>query len=239
MSVRPHARVVLILLFGVTTNAEAQLSKATPSLTQSVAKTTAQSPTESQSLVSRQISAPCELIYERATKYLWDHGFYAYGGRRAENEDFVVDLGNRVDQGKRINAITPSGKPLSLNRFSIHKYTLPRHLSPLKAYDIRLDGHLRLAKATDGSCQATLGFEISAYEWVWALAVIDDGYRSRFVSNGTLERLYIDAIGDFSQALTQDERKETAADGMSYRPGSVDDKTTRPQPKEWVELGGQ
>ena len=52
-----------------------------------------------------------------------------------------------------------------------------------------------MAKATEGSCNATLRFEISAYEWVWA-PVFDDGYRSKFSSNGTLERLYIDQIGD-------------------------------------------
>jgi len=53
-----------------------------------------------------------------------------------------------------------------------------------------------LIKTTEQSCDVMLRFEISAYEWVTALAVIDDGYRSKFISNGTLERLYIDAISD-------------------------------------------
>jgi hypothetical protein len=129
------------------------------------------------------------LVEERAIQYLDEHDFYTR--RKTEDDDVIIDLGNRKD------ASTPSARPLSLNRASIHKYALPRHLSPLKAYDdFRLEGHLRLAKATEGSCNATLRFEISAYEWVWALAVIDDGYRSKFISNGTLERLYIDPIGD-------------------------------------------
>jgi hypothetical protein len=129
------------------------------------------------------------LVEERATQYLEEHDFYT--DRTTEGDEIIIDLGNRKD------VLAPSAKPISLNRFSIHKYTLPRHLSPLKAYDdFRVEGHLRLAKATEGSCTATLHFEFSAYEWAWALAVIDDGYRSKFISNGRLERLYIDSIGD-------------------------------------------
>jgi hypothetical protein len=67
----------------------------------------------------------------------------------------------------------------------------------MKAYDnFQLEGHLRLAKTSEESCNASLSFGITAWEWVWALGLIDDGYSSRFFSNGTLERLYIDAIGD-------------------------------------------
>ena len=147
----------------------------------------AQHPEDAHSSARRQIAAPCQLIEERAVQYFKEHDFYAVTATK--DDDVFIDLGNRK------HASTPSGKPLSLNRFSIHQYSLPRHLSPLKAYDFRLEGHIRLAKATTGSCIATLRFEISAYEWVWALAVIDDGYSSRFSSNRALERLYIDAIG--------------------------------------------
>lgn len=103
-----------------------------------------------------------------------EHDFYTV--RKTQG---IIDLGSRKD------ASTPSARPLPLNRLSIHKYTLPRHLSPLKGYStFNLEGHLRLAKATVASCNATLRFEISAYEWVWALVVIDDGYRSNFIPNG-------------------------------------------------------
>jgi hypothetical protein len=141
----------------------------------------------------RQIAAPCSLVGDRAIQYLIDHDFFARRkmvlGKTVD--DHVVELVNR----KHVS--TPSAAPLSLNRFSIHKYTRPRHLSPLKAYaDFQLDGQLKLMETTGGSCAATLLFEISAFEWVWSLAPIEDGYRSKFVSNGTLERLYIDAIGD-------------------------------------------
>lgn len=145
------------------------------------------------SAASQQIAAPCRLVEQRAIQYLSDHNFFA--GRKHVRgkpvDDFVIDLVNRK------NASTPSAKPLSLNRFTIRKYTLPRHLSPLKAYsDFTLEGQLQLTESTEGSCTATLRFEISAYEWVWAPLVFDDGFRSKFISNGTLERLYIDAVGD-------------------------------------------
>jgi hypothetical protein len=136
----------------------------------------------------RQIAAPCPLVEAGAVQYLKEHDFYAYTATKGSNIFIAV--------GPRKGASAPSGKPLSLDRFSIHRYSLPRHLSPLKTYDFRVEGHLRLEQATAGSCNASLRFEISAYEWVWALAVIDDGYRSQFSSNGVLERLYIDAIGN-------------------------------------------
>ena len=138
---------------------------------------------EVDSVASRQIAAPCRLVEERAIQYLNAHDFYTR--RKTGDGDIIIDLGNRKD------ASTPSAKPLSLNRFSVHKYILPRHLSPFKAYaDFRLEGYFRLTTATEGSCSVTLRFEISAYEWIWTLAVIDDGHRSKFISNGTLERLY-------------------------------------------------
>ena len=145
---------------------------------------------------SRQIAAPCESVAERVFWYLTDHELNVY--RKAEEGVIVIDLVNRRDPitYARVVALTPSGKRLALNRFSIQKYTLPRHLSPFKAYDFQFEGQLRLAKVTEKSCSATLRFDITAYEWVWALAVIDDGYSSKFISNGTLERLYLDAIGD-------------------------------------------
>lgn len=139
------------------------------------------------STVSRQIAAPCQVVERKALQYFEEHDFYTK--TQADGDDIVVAVGNHK------NASTPSAKPLSLNRRSIHKYTLPRHLSPAKSYaDFRVEGHLRFAKAAEVSCNVTLRFEISAYEWVWSLAAIDDGYRSNFSSNGTLEKLYIDPI---------------------------------------------
>jgi len=144
-------------------------------------------PPNGDSAASRQIAVPCQVVESKATQYFEEHDFYTK--TQAEGDDTVVDLGNRKD------ASTPSAKPLLLNRHSIHKYTLQRHLSPAKSYaDFRVEGHLRLAKAAEASCNVTLHFEISAYEWVWSLAAIDDGYRSNFISNGTLEKLYIDPI---------------------------------------------
>jgi hypothetical protein len=116
----------------------------------------AERPVSADSTASRQIAAPCRLIEDNAIQYLKDHGFYTISATK--DGEVLIQLGIRKD------AATPSAKPPSLNRFSIHKYTLPRHLSPLKTYDFRLEGHLKLAKATEGSCNATLRFEISAYE---------------------------------------------------------------------------
>lgn len=53
-----------------------------------------------------------------------------------------------------------------------------------------------MAKASEEPCNASLHFEFSAFEWSWVFAVIDDGYRSKFTSNGRLERLYLDSISD-------------------------------------------
>lgn len=146
------------------------------------------------STASRQIAAPCQMVEKKAVQYFEEHDFYIK--KQAEGDDIVVDVGNHKD------ASTPSTKLLSLNRHSIHKYTLPRHLSPAKSYaDFRVKGHLRLAKVAEASCHVTLRFDISAYEWVWSLAAIDDGYRSNFISNGTLEKLYIDPIAEaFTEA---------------------------------------
>jgi hypothetical protein len=140
------------------------------------------------SVAIRRIDGPCRSIEESAIRYFEEHGFYAKSA--ITGSDIIVALGSHK------NASTPSAKPLSLNRVSIHKYTLPRHLSPLKAYDFRLEGNLRLLKVTDESCDASLSPDFSAFEWVWALAVIDDGIQSKLISNGTLERLYIDPISD-------------------------------------------
>lgn len=146
-------------------------------------------PYTADSAASRQIAAPCPVVEKRAAQYFEEHHFYTK--RTDEGDNNIVELDGRKD------ASTPLGKPLSLNRSSVRKYTLPRHLSPLKSYDdFRLEGHLTLAKATEGTCNATLRFEISAYEWVWSLPAIDDGYQSKFISNGTLEKLYIESFGD-------------------------------------------
>jgi hypothetical protein len=147
-------------------------------------------PTTVDSSANRQVAAPCQLIADTATQYLREHEFVT--SRGPDGDDTGIYFAARKD------ASTPSGKPLSLNRFSVRKYTLPRHLSLLKSYDFRLEGHLDLIKITEHSCDVTLRFEISAYEWVTALAVIDDGYRSQFISNGTLEKLYIDPVSDLA-----------------------------------------
>ena len=137
---------------------------------------------------SRQIASSCGLVGGRAVQYLKEHNFYAY--MATDDSNILITLGPRK------GALAPSGKSLPLDRFSIHRYSLPRHLSPLKTYDFHVEGQLRLKQATADSCSASLRFEISAYEWVWALALIDDGYRSQFSSNGALERLYLDAIAN-------------------------------------------
>ena len=136
----------------------------------------------------RQIDAPCRSVEESAIRFFEDHGFYAKSATKGNDITVALGLHTKVS--------TPSAKQLSLNRISIHKYTLPRHLSPFKAYDFHLEGSLQLVKATDESCNASLSFDFSAFEWVWALAVIDDGVQSTLTSNGSLERMYIDSIGD-------------------------------------------
>lgn len=160
----------------------------------------------SDDLAARQIAAPCRVVDARAVQYFESHGFYAdsssgngiYTGRRAaEPREIVIKLANSEDPENHSKHLsTPSGKPLSLNRFNVPKYTLPRHLSPLKAYSFDLGGNLRLIKVSEEACYAYLHFEFSAWEWVWALGVIDDGFSSKFVSNGTLERIYLDPIAD-------------------------------------------
>lgn len=158
-----------------------------------MSRQTAQEPEGAGSAASRQIAAPCRLVGDRAMQYLGDLGFFVSRKmvRGKIVDDLVVELVNLK------HASTPSATPLSLRRLSIHKYTRPRHLSPLKVYaDFQLDGQLKLMETAGESCNAILRFEISAFEWVWSLGAIDDGYRSKFISNGTLERLYIDAIGD-------------------------------------------
>ena len=145
-------------------------------------------PSTDAAVAIRRIDAPCRSIEESAVHYFEEHGFYARSVMTGN--DTIVAVGPHK------NASTPSAKPLSLNRFTVHKYTLPRHLSPLKTYDFQLKGRLRLVKAADESCDASLSFDFSAFEFVWALAVIDDGVQSELTSNGKLERLYIDSISD-------------------------------------------
>ena len=152
------------------------------------------SPTPVDVSANRQIAAPCQVIEDRAILYLEEHDFYTK--IKTQEPDLIIEIGSLK------HILAPSGKPLSLNRFNIQKYTFHRHLSPLKSYaDFHLEGHLRLAKATEESCNVSLHFDISAYEYVWFLGMIDDGYRSKFFSNGTLEHLYIDPI---SKSLTKD-----------------------------------
>ena len=135
----------------------------------------------------RTIAAPCSVVREKANKYFIEHHFYT--GAIAGDPSAGVSLGPAKD------ASLPSGVPLLLNRSSIHRYTSHRHLSPMKTYtDFRLTGQLSLTSVSAGLCDASLHFDFSAFEYVWSLAVIDDGYRSQFTSNGTLERTYLDSI---------------------------------------------
>ena len=145
-------------------------------------------PSTDAAVAIRRIDAPCRSIEESGARYFEEHGFYARSAITG-NETIVALAPHN-------NASTPSAKPLSLNRFTVHKYAHPRHLSPLKTYDFQLKGRLRLVKAADESCDASLSFDFSAFEFVWALAVIDDGIQSKLTSNGTLERLYVDSISD-------------------------------------------
>jgi hypothetical protein len=185
----------ITLLFLVAQQPEAADSKTrNQGQTVSIRVGEAHQPGGADSSANREIAAPCRLVEESAVQYFKEHAFYA--NTATKGTDIFITLGPRT------GALAPSGKPLSLDRFSIHRYSLTRHLSPLKTYDFRAEGQLRLEEATTaGSCNASLSFDISAYEWVWALAVIDDGYRSQFNSNGELERLYLDAIGNLFQDL--------------------------------------
>ena len=74
----------------------------------------------------------------------------------------------------------------------------------MKSYTtFRASGRLSLTPASAASCAASLHFDFSAFEYVWSLAVIDDGYRSQFISNVTLERGYLDSL----TALLNDDGK--------------------------------
>jgi hypothetical protein len=139
------------------------------------------------STANQRIAAPCSVVREKANQYFTEHHF--------RTGAITGDTGAGVSLGLTKDALTPSGAPLLLNRSSIHRYTLHRHLSPMKSYsDFRLMGQLSLTPVSGTSCAASLHFDFSAFEYVWSLAVIDDGYRSQFTSNGTLERGYLDSL---------------------------------------------
>jgi hypothetical protein len=143
--------------------------------------------TSADSAADRQISAPCPVIREKANQYFTEHHFRTGG--------IEGDTGAGVSLRLTQDSLTSSGAPLHLNRFSIHRYTLHRHLSPMTSYtDFHLTGQLTLTPVSEASCAASLKFNFSAFEYVWSLAVIDDGYRSNFTSNGTLERGYLDSL---------------------------------------------
>jgi hypothetical protein len=139
------------------------------------------------SAVDRPIAAPCSVVREKANQYFTEHHF--------RTGAIAGDTGAGVSLALTKDASAPSGAPLLLNRSSIHRYTLHRHLSPMKSYtDFRLMGQLYLTPVSAGSCAASLHFDFSAFEYVWSLAAIDDGYRSQFTSNGSLERTYLDSL---------------------------------------------
>jgi hypothetical protein len=143
--------------------------------------------TKANSAGSRQVAAPCSVLREKATQYFTEHRFST--GAIAGDTRAGVSLSFAHD------VLAPSGAPLILNRSSIHRYTLHRHLSPMKSYsDFRGSGQLSLSPVSAASCTASLHFDFSAFEYVWSLVVIDDGYRSQFISNGTLERGYLDSL---------------------------------------------
>ena len=135
----------------------------------------------------RRIAAPCSVVREKADQYFTGHHFLT--GAIQGDSAAGVSLALTKD------ALTPSGRPLILNRSSIHRYTVHRHLSPMKSYtSFRLTGQLSLTPVSAASCAANLHFDFSAFEYVWSLAAIDDGYRSQFTSDGTLERGYLDSL---------------------------------------------
>jgi len=143
--------------------------------------------TGADSAVGRPIPAPCSVVREKANQYFTEHHFIT--GAIAGDASAGVSLSLTKD------ASSPSGAPLLLNRSTVRRYTLHRHLSPMKSYtDFRLTGQLSLSPVAEESCAASLHFDISAFEYVWSLAAIDDGYRSQFTSNGTLERSYLDSL---------------------------------------------
>jgi hypothetical protein len=143
--------------------------------------------TGADSAADRPIAAPCAVVRNNANQYFTEHHFRT--GAIAGDTSAGVSLALTKD------ALAPSGAPLLLNRSSVHRYTLHRHLSPLKSYtDFRLTGQLYLTPVSAKSCAASLHFDFSAFEYVWSLAAIDDGYRSQFTSNGALERSYLDSL---------------------------------------------
>jgi hypothetical protein len=143
--------------------------------------------TNADSAATHQLAAPCSVLQAKATQYFSEHRFRTVA--------ITDDTGPSVDLDITKDSSTPSGAPLLLSRSSIHRYTLREHLSPFKSYtNFRGAGHLHLTTVTAASCLATLHFDFSAFGYVWSLAVIDDGYRSTFVSNGSLERGYLEAL---------------------------------------------
>ena len=143
--------------------------------------------TGADSAAGRPIAAPCSVVREKANQYFTEHHF--------RTGAIAGDTGAGVSLALTKDASAPSGAPLLLNRSSVHRYTLHRHLSPMKFYtDFRLTGQLDLTPVSTGSCAASLHFDFSAFEYVWSLAAIDDGYRSQFTSNGSLERTYLDSL---------------------------------------------
>jgi hypothetical protein len=135
----------------------------------------------------RQMAVPCSVVRAKANQYFIEHHFFT--GAIAGDTNAGVSLGPGP------GALSPSETPLVLSRYSIHRYTLHRHLSPMKSYsDFRVTGQLLLTSVSEKSCTASLHFDFSTFEYVWSLAVIDDGYRSGFITNGVLERGYLDSI---------------------------------------------
>jgi hypothetical protein len=143
--------------------------------------------TSSGSAADGPIAAPCSVVREKANQYFTEHHF--------RTGAIAGDTGAGVSLAPTKDASAPSGAPLLLNRSTIHRYTSHRHLSLMRSYtDFRLMGQLYLTPVSAGSCAARLHFDFSAFEYVWSLAAIDDGYRSQFTSNGTLERIYLDSL---------------------------------------------
>jgi hypothetical protein len=114
--------------------------------------------TSADSTADRSIAAPCSVIREKANQYFTEHHF--------RTGAIAGDTGAGVSLGLTKDASAPSGAPLLLNRSSIHRYTLHRHLSPMKSYtDFRLTGQLYLTPVSAESCAASLRFDFSAFEY--------------------------------------------------------------------------
>jgi hypothetical protein len=131
----------------------------------------------------RDLPFKCSKVLENARLYFSTHGFTS--GLLPSGE-----LKLYPDQ----HPLEASGNRISLNRFRISKYVRDGQVSPFRIYTgFSLEGTLVLVPLSE-TCRMTLSLTFSAYEWSPFLVV--DGSGQQFVSNGRLERQYLNAISD-------------------------------------------